>query len=351
MPDGRFRSLPFGRWPVQDQARWAHACTASDPLDEPEFASTWRPHTRLTVAAAYGIALGWLLQHGLLDPSVPAGDRWPKAVLREYITAMEGTVSPGTVRHRLLNLERALAVIDPKSDRHLLRAAVKRFTSPPDRSRKRERLQHSAQLAELGFKLMEAAEQGRDPITRRNAALFRTGLQIALLAMRPLRMRNFSALVIGVHMLRDRDGWVIRIPGSESKNHRPIETSVPRALQSAIDRYIDHYRPLLAGDRYHGPRLWLGYRFDPQSAHTLQLAIVRETERAFGLPVNPHLFRDCAATSIAIDDPTSVRIAASVLGHAGFGSTEKYYNLATGLEAGRAYASVLRARRSGTKRL
>ncbi len=80
------------------------------------------------------------------------------------------------------------------------------------------------------------------------------------------------------------------------------------------------------------------------------LGIVRETERAFGLPVNPHLFRDCAATSIAIDDPTSVRMAASVLGHAGFGSTEKYYNLATGLEAGRAYSSVLCARRSGTKR-
>ena len=41
--------------------------------------------------------------------------------------------------------------------------------------------------------------------------------------------------------------------------------------------------------------------------------IMLQTKAAFGLPLNPHLFRDCAATSIAIQDPEHVRIAASLL--------------------------------------
>jgi hypothetical protein len=40
-----------------------------------------------------------------------------------------------------------------------------------------------------------------------------------------------------------------------------------------------------------------------------------QTKRAFGRPINPHLFRDCAATSIAIHDLEHVRIATSILGH------------------------------------
>ena len=47
----------------------------------------------------------------------------------------------------------------------------------------------------------------------------------------------------------------------------------------------------------------------------LNAAIVGRTAAAFGHPVNPHLFRDCAATSIAIDDPQHVRIASQILGH------------------------------------
>jgi integrase/recombinase XerD len=102
---------------------------------------------------------------------------------------------------------------------------------------------------------------------------------------------------------------------------------------------------LLAGGRYHGDHLWLGYRFERQAAHTLQLTLVNVTQHAFGAPINPHLFRDCAATSIAIQSPASVRIAAAVLGHRSFSTTEKYYNLACSLHAGRSYDEFIRVRR------
>ena len=70
---------------------------------------------------------------------------------------------------------------------------------------------------------------------------------------------------------------------------------------------------------------------------TLAQRITEHTGRAFGKPVNPHLFRDCAATSIAIRDPEHVRIAAAILGHSRFETTERHYNLARSVDAAANY--------------
>jgi integrase len=90
----------------------------------------------------------------------------------------------------------------------------------------------------------------------------------------------------------------------------------------------------------------LSYRHQPEAAHSLQLQLVHHTRIAFGRPINPHLFRDCIATSIAIHDPKNVRMAATILGHNSFATTERHYNLARTLEAGRSYAEAVTARRA-----
>jgi integrase/recombinase XerD len=228
----------------------------------------------------------------------------------------------------------------------MFRAAVRHLTKASDRSRKRTRLREPASLVDLGFRLMQQAEAGVHISARKNAAVFRTGLQVAWLAMRPLRMRNFSSIRIGINLTLERDVWWLRFPREETKTRQPIEVPFPQELRSALEHYLSYYRVLLAGGRYRGDHLWLGYRFKPESAHTLQLALVGVTLRAFGKPINPHLFRDCAATSIAIQDPGSVRIAAAVLGHRNFATTEKYYNLAASIQAGRLYAELIRKRRA-----
>jgi integrase/recombinase XerD len=78
--------------------------------------------------------------------------------------------------------------------------------------------------------------------------------------------------------------------------------------------------------------------------------IVGRTGTAFGQPVNPHLFRDCAATSIAIEDPEHVRIASQILGHRSTATTERYYNQARIVDAARRYQDFLLALRHGTMR-
>jgi integrase/recombinase XerD len=139
---------------------------------------------------------------------------------------------------------------------------------------------------------------------------------------------------------------VAHVHGDETKNGRPLEVPFPDTLVPYLDRYLAHYRPLLAGNRYDGDRLWLSYFYKPQAAHSLQLQIVQRTRVAFGRAVNPHLFRDCIATHIAVHDPKNVRMAATILGHNSFATTERHYNLARMLEAGRSYSEVVSARRA-----
>ena len=57
--------------------------------------------------------------------------------------------------------------------------------------------------------------------------------------------------------------------------------------------------------------------------------------------VNPHLFRDAAATTIALDRPEQVRLAAPLLGHRSFATTERHYNLARTAEAATAWHDLL----------
>jgi integrase len=70
------------------------------------------------------------------------------------------------------------------------------------------------------------------------------------------------------------------------------------------------------------------------------------TARAFGHAVNLHLFRDCVATTIAIEDPANVGIAAELLGHASLAMTERHYIQAGTLEATRRHQRVMLEARS-----
>ena len=65
------------------------------------------------------------------------------------------------------------------------------------------------------------------------------------------------------------------------------------------------------------------------------------TKEHFGIAINPHLFRDAAATTLAITDPAHVRIAAPLLGHRTFATTERHYRQARAQQAHRAFVDAL----------
>ncbi|MGE3298556.1 MAG: tyrosine-type recombinase/integrase [Porticoccaceae bacterium] len=192
---------------------------------------------------------------------------------------------------------------------------------------------------------LRAASGHADPVDagqagsgRQRALRYRDGLLIAFLAARPLRRRNLAALRLGHSLRRHGPDWWIDIPAGETKTGAPIRMPVPPAITAAIDCYLAEHRPVLAGGRGRwwraaGDALWLSVQGSPMTEMALYDRVVRITRAALGRPLNPHLFRDCAATAIATDDPDHVRIAAPLLGHSTLATTERHYNQARGRQA------------------
>ena len=208
---------------------------------------------------------------------------------------------------------------------------------------KRPRLVSSLELFELGTGLMARAEQ--EDTNCAAAITYRDGLIIALLAARPLRLRNLTGLDLDHTLLRRGPLWWIEFSESETKTNNVIELPWPEALIAALETYLARHRHVLANMRGGslrpvGDALWVSSKGSPMTRNGIYWCITKRTRDAFGHSISPHLFRDCAATSIAIDDPRHVGIAAPLLGHRSASTTEKYYNQAGSIEASPDAASV-----------
>ena len=345
------RSLPLGEWPELDRELWRRACsTGADFLDEQGIAARWRPATRHIVQDQYGHALSWLSRHGALDPACSPVDRWTAGRLSHYVTEMRGQLAATTIQMRILAIEQMIRVMQPDADRSLLKRVKRSIRAQSDWRRKLDRLQTPETLVQLGFSLMDDAEAS-DRKRHLRATGYRDGLMIALLAHLPMRRRNMCAIEIGRHLVRRGQAWWITIPGTETKNHRPLEVEVPRFLVSRLERYLGHWRPILCAGRYAGDRLWVLFHGKPLPYKAFGERIETRTERALGVKVPPHAFRDAAATAIATGDPGNYGHAASVLGHARLATTMRYYTIAGTKEAVAGHADTLeRLRREASRK-
>ena len=88
-------------------------------------------------------------------------------------------------------------------------------------------------------------------------------------------------------------------------------------------------------------RVWVSEVGSHLEYGALAQRIFVQTPEAFGRGIGPHMFRDSAATSIAVDNPKHVGDASLILGHADHKMTEKHYNHARSLEASRRHAATL----------
>ncbi len=194
--------------------------------------------------------------------------------------------------------------------------------------------------------LMKRAHNAPSRALHLRAKDFRDGLMIAFLAARPLRIANFANLQLDKHVKLTSSGYLIDIPGEETKTGHPIETFVPEELCGWLSIYLTNYRPVLLG----GPPskyLWL-HRDGAYLPGSLSQRISKLTARTVGIVISPHLFRDCAATTIATDDPEHVLIIAPILGHTTLRTAERHYNHAQGLEANRRLQGSIRNLRDGS---
>jgi integrase len=354
------RRPPIADWPTGDRAAWERGIEPAALFESGGAGAGWSGASQFKIARDYDSWLSWLAGKGLLDADASPADRVTRERVPAYVDDLRVKLAPYSVLSSVQGLHDALRAMAPGTDWGWLAQIYRsvRAQVRPVRD-KYSRLKPIDELATLGERLMDEAESAPEWSPRRRAVLHRDGLMIALLAYRPVRLKNLAMMRLGLHLTKVGDFWHIYFAAEETKSHVPYDAVFPSALAPRLERYLDVHRSvLMCGEQSDGREdaqpihpeldaLWVSEVGTHLEYGALERRIFVQTRDAFGRGIYPHTFRDCAATAIALDNPKHIGDASLILGHSDHRVTEKHYNHARSLEASRRQAETLaRLRRS-----
>ena len=257
-----------------------------------------------------------------------------------FIAELQARVRSVTVWNSVYKLRRAAQLIAPGCNFKWLAEIEKDIALVMVPRSKAERLVLTERLVEVGLTLTREAELfGKSAFAR--AVGVRNGLLIVLLALHPIRIKNFAALAIA-HTFVNIDGrWWLHIPSDDTKSHSVDQRQVPEFITDLVDRYINVHRSILCRGNAGQSALWIssttGRRFTTKNLGTLISKITRDT---IGVDVSPHLFRTAGASTAALYGGKYPHLASALNGHRDTRVTEEHYNRSMGLSAGEEYASI-----------
>ncbi|WP_428394426.1 hypothetical protein [Lichenicoccus sp.] len=338
---------PVAAWPDEEQAAWGRARQGRglEGLDNP--AAGWRDRTARKNEDGYGRYLAWLHRNGMFSENETACERITPDRTAEYARYLKSHFSSVSVATTVTALTSAARALAPEEDWSWLSRRSTRLKGRAKPSRvKRHIIQHTLDLFSFGKDLMDGPEKGRSGKLAA-AQRFQAGLIIALLAARPLRIRNFQAITIGQSLRWDGTGYWLTFSADETKTGGAIDEPVPANLIPYLEAFLRLWRPtiLRQADKYDGVkthgRLWVDIFGRPMQEFTLRELIKRYTRKRFGKALWPHLFRDCLLTSVAIDQPDLMRISGTLLGHTNLHTGEKHYNQARMVDASRRFSEMV----------
>ena len=337
-----FPSLKIASWPRADRDAWASARRPGTRLSRGGSASHLKPVTVMDLERRYGQFLDFALRHLGEDrynqrTTAPAGVVLP-AIVDAYMAELRGRVGSVTTHGSVAKLRRAAEILDPVLDLSWLREIEQDLEWQMRPIPKFGRIVDSSRIVSAGLRHMESAEAGTGGTAIQQAIQFRNGLMIALLAVCPIRLKNFSALEIGRSLVRVGSGWWIVLTPDETKERRPDERSVPGFLVPYLDRYIRHYRPVFGND---GHGLWIGRYGNALTYGAVEHAITQTGRELLGIAINPHLYRTCAASTAYVHAGDTPHLASALLNHRGPATTQAHYNRAQCVSYSRAFAALV----------
>lgn len=333
------RSLSTAEWPARDQLGWAEARRPAQRLKRGGAANHLALVSQTDIANRYGLYLDFLARNGRLDPTKNVRTLVTLDDVYAFIAELQGRVRSVTVWNSVYKLRRAAQLIDPVTDFGWLTEIEKDVALEMIPRSKADRLVLTERLVEAGLTLIGEAEKfGKTPHARAVGA--RNGLLVALLALHPIRIKNFAALTIADTFVNVDGRWWLHIPSDNTKSHRVDERQVPQFMNHAITGYIETHRPVFCRGVEH-PALWVssttGKRLTTKNLGTLISKLTRET---IGIDVSPHLFRTAGASTAAVYGGNHPHLASALLNHRDQRVTEEHYNRSTNMTAGEEYALI-----------
>ncbi len=330
--------MPLCDWPTADCEVWKQACVAAQRLRPGGAAARMKSSTRTSLVRAYGYLLEFCHGNGLLDQDAEAGAHVRSEIIDAFVDDLHGRVGSVTRASYIGRIRRIAAILAPGRDFSWLGEieADLRYEVRP--RPKYHRIVSSERLLALGLELITRGKTRKYLTDLARARLVRDGLMIALLALCPIRLRNLTELCVGRQLRRIGETWWIILEADETKSERPDERPVPEILSASIDRWLEHWRTVFLKP---GDAFWPSTKGGPLAYTYVGHIITETTRRELGVAVNPHLFRDCAVYTVAINAGDRMGIASGLLQHIDPRTTEKYYNKGASLGAVRRYQQIL----------
>jgi integrase len=337
------RSLPIQEWPQADREAWQGACRPGSRFVPGGPASRLAEVSRTDYANRYGAFLGFLKRTGRLDIRAAAGIQVDPPNVEAYIADIQARVSAVTVNNAVSKLRRSASLIAPFLEFRWLNEIEEDLRLVAVPRSKFGRFVMTDRLVEAGLTLIIQANSSATS-DHKCAEGVRNGLMIALLALCPIRLKNFAALEIG-QTIRDIDGsWWIVLPARSTKSGRADERRLPSFMKSYIDDYLSQSRPALLRSGAPTHAMWLSsVTGAPMRKKSIGVLVSKITLETLGVDVSPHLFRTAAASTAATYGGGGMpHLASALLNHTDPRITEEHYNRATSMSAATTFAQLIR---------
>ncbi len=316
---------------LYDELQILNTSLAKDDLDrEPGEPNSVELDRQKPIRDAYRAFQRSLMKHAPEIWRQPRDKRDIKRAVNFYIEDLRLRCRPRTVANHLFLLQTALRHISPNRKYYFLSARIKELRKSDPAAPPKKPDISSKELKDIGAAMLEDAWRRIQDLRLCPyrycpfgplAEQFRDGLIIVIFANLPLRVRNLSALVLGISLQRNSRGrYTVVFPPELMKNNRSYFQSLPRAVCKLIDRYL---RPLEA-TRYMdstsvrelicpsstSDALWLSRQGGGLHRGSIKRIVPEVIFNRTGQRISTHKFRRILATEAYERDPDSILVSA-----------------------------------------
>jgi integrase/recombinase XerD len=333
------RSLKLHEWPMADQVTWAEVRRPHGRLTLGGSAAHLSLTTQNDLARRYGLFLDHASRAwGQLDITGTAVSSVTPDRVETYVAELQRRVASVTVHGSIAKLRRMAEYLNPQTCYRWLQDIENDCAFKMIPTSKFNRIVETKMIVEAGLALMEEAKITKTRTSLQCAQSYRNGLMIALLALCPIRLKNFSGLIMDKNFIKLDESWIIVLGAKDTKERRPDERPIPPFLSRHIETYLKTYRPVFG---YAGPEIWVGAYGKPLSYLAVERIVTETTRQTLGIALCPHLFRSCAASSAYMHARSTPTLASAVLNHRGAKTTQEHYNRSKCAFYGRGFQKML----------